>query len=97
MKCHHCSIEQVLRSSILYTGNEWIWVKHLSFCEFALNSIVVASTSKAPIELLYGENVIVPLDYLTGTTQLLHLQAAWKMAEEVSWLVDLTKTESKTA
>ena len=60
-------------------------------CEFALNSTVAASTSKAPFELVYGENVMVPLDHLTGTTQFSHVQAAKEMAEEVLWLVDMVK------
>ena len=74
-----------------------VWFKHLSFCEFALNSTVAASTCKAPFELVYSENVMVPLDHLTGATQLSCVQAAGEMAEEVSWLVDVAKTELKTA
>ena len=67
-------------------------LKHLSFCEFALNSTMAASTSKARFELVYGENVMVPLDNLTGTTQLSpYVQAAGEMAEEVSCLVDAGK------
>ena len=49
-----------------------------------MNSTVAASTGKAPFELVYGENVMVPLDHLTGTTQLSRVQAAGEMAEEVS-------------
>ena len=40
---------------------------------------------------------MVPLDHLTGTTQLSRVQAAGEMAEEVSWLVDAVKTELETA
>ena len=40
-----------------------------------LNSTVAASNGKAPFELVYSENVMVLLDYLTGTTQLSHMQA----------------------
>ena len=54
-------------------------------------------TGKAPFELVYGDNVIVPLDYLTGTTQLSRVKSAGEMAEEVSQLVDVAKTELKTA
>ena len=58
---------------------------------------MAASTGKAPFELVYIENVIVPLDHLTGATQLSHIQTAGEMAEEVSWLVDVVKTKLKTA
>ena len=76
----------------LYTGNEWVWVKHLSLCEFALSCAVTASTGKATFKLVYAENVTVPLDHLTGATQLSHVQVAGEMAEEVSRLVDAAKT-----
>ena len=62
-----------------------------------MNSTVAASTSKAPFELVYGENVIVPLDYLTGPTQLSYVQAAGEMAGEVLQLVDMAKIELETA
>ena len=74
-----------------------MWVKHLSFCKFALNSTVADSAGKAPFEMVYGENVMVSLDHLTGTTQLSHVQAAGEMAEKVLQLVDIAKTELKTA
>ena len=48
----------------------------LACISFALNSTVIASTGKAPFELVYGENLMVLLDYLTGATQLSHVQAA---------------------
>ena len=75
------------------TGNKWVWVKYLSFCEFALNITVVALTCKTPFELVYGGIVIVPLDHLTGSTQLSHLQTAREMSEAVLWLVNMAKTE----
>ena len=56
-----------------------------------MNSTIAASTEKAPFELLYVENVMVPLDYPTGTTQFSCVQAAGEIAEEVSWLVDAAK------
>ena len=93
---HHCSIEQVLRSFILSTDDEQVWVKHLSFCESALNSTVAASIGKAPFELVYSENFLVPLDHLTGATQFSHVQTAGEIPEEVSWLVEAAKTELET-
>ena len=62
-----------------------------------MKNIVAASNSKATFELVYGENIMVPLDHLTGATQLLHVKAAGEMAEEVSWLVYAVKTELETA
>ena len=92
-KHYHHSIEQVLKSFILWTGNEWVWVKYLRFWEFALNSTVAASAGKAPSELVYSENVIIPLDHLTGATQFPNMQTAGEIAEKVSWLVDVVKKE----
>ena len=57
---------------------------------------MVASTSKVLFELVYGENITVPLDHLTGSTQLSHVQASEEMAEKVSRLVDAAKTELET-
>ena len=62
-----------------------------------MNSAVAASISKEPFELVYGENVMVPLDHITGATQLSHMQAAGKMSEEVSRLVDVAKTQLEIA
>ena len=61
-----------------------------------MNSTVAASTGKVPFDLVYGENVMVTLDYLTGFTQLYRVQAVREMAEEVSWLADAVKTELET-
>ena len=58
---------------------------------------MAVSICKAPFELVYSENAIVPLDHLTGVTQLSHVQAAGEMAEEVSQLVDAANTEFETA
>ena len=62
-----------------------------------MNSAVATSTSKAPFELLYSENVMVSLDCLTGTTQFSRMQAAGEMAVEVSQLVNTAKIELETA
>ena len=62
-----------------------------------MNSTIAASTGKAPFELVYDENVIIPLDCLTGATQFSRMQAAVQMAEEVPQLVDMAKTELKAA
>ena len=48
---------------------------------------MAASTGRPPFELVYGKNVMVPLDHLTSANQLSHVQAAWEIAKEVSQLV----------
>ena len=68
-------------------------MKHLSFCEFALNSTVAALTGKAPFKLVYGEKVLGLLDHLTGATKYSRVQAAGEMAEEVSQLVNVVNTK----
>ena len=57
---------------------------------------MAASTGKGPFDLVYGENVLILLDHLTGATQLSRVQAAGDLAGEVSWLVDAVKTELET-
>ena len=52
---------------------------------------MAASTSKAPFELVYDENVIVLLDHKTFATQLSHMEAAGDMAVAVSRQVDASK------
>ena len=38
------------------------WVEKLGYVEFAINSSVNASTSKAPFDLVYGTNVRIVVD-----------------------------------
>ena len=38
------------------------WVDKLGFVEFAINSPIGASTSKAPFEMVYGSNVRTLVD-----------------------------------
>ena len=42
------------------------WVDKLGYIEFAINSLVNASTSKAPFELMYRTNVHTVVDQLDG-------------------------------
>ena len=48
-------MEQVLQTMAIDIDNTW--VEKLGYFEFAINSLVNASTSKAPFELMYGTNV----------------------------------------
>ena len=45
---------------------------------------MAALTGKVLFELMYCENDMVPLDYLTGVTQLSLVQVSGEMAEELS-------------
>ena len=45
-KRDYLSIKQVLRSFMLTSGNERVWVKHLAFHKFALNSAILVPTGK---------------------------------------------------
>ena len=51
----------MLRATLLEerTSN---WLQALPYIEFAMNSTVSASTGKAPFELVYGSNVVLPMD-----------------------------------
>ena len=51
----------MLRSLVLEAG-QGSWAHWLSHVEFAINSIVCASTGQCPVELTYGANVVVPAD-----------------------------------
>ena len=52
---------------------------------------MAASTGKATFEIVYGENVMVPLDHPTSSPQPLWVQDTGEMAEEVSGLVYAVK------
>ena len=49
------------------------WLTAIPYIEFAINSTISASTGKSPFELLYGENVVLPMDHaLHAATPLSH-------------------------
>ena len=57
-------VEQVLWTMAVDVDNTW--VEKLGYVEFAINSLVNVSTSKAPFELVYGTNVQTVVDQLDG-------------------------------
>ena len=63
----HRTISQVLRS-LLFNGDETEWADKLSYVELAINANVNASTQKPAFELLYGENVALPIDKALSTS-----------------------------
>ena len=56
--------EQILQTIAVDVNNTW--VEKLGYVEFAFNSLISASTSKAPFELVYGINVQTVVDQLDG-------------------------------
>ena len=72
---------------MLTLNKKLLQVKHLSFWEFVLYSIKVASIGKTPFEFnIYGEN-----NYASRSSDrcysYLCVLASGEMAEEVPWLV----------
>jgi len=63
----HRTISQVLRS-LLFNGDKTKWANKLPYVELAINAYVNASTQKPAFELLYGENVALPIDKALGTS-----------------------------
>ena len=57
-------VEQVLWTIAVDIDNTW--VEKLGYDEFSINSLVNASTSKAPFKLVYGTNVWTVTDQLDG-------------------------------
>ena len=61
---------------------------HLTFCDFALNSTIPASTGNTPFELEHRKNMILSLDHLKGATLPLCVNLSGEIAEEcLNWLV----------
>ena len=67
MKRMHHTISQVLRS-LLFNGDKTKWADKLPYVELAINANVNASAQKPAFELLYGENVALPIDKALGTS-----------------------------
>ena len=63
----HRTISQVLRS-LLFNGDETKGADKLPYVELVINANVNASTQKPAFELLYGENVALPIDKSLGTS-----------------------------
>ena len=57
-------VEQVLHTMAIDIDNKW--VDKLGFVEFAINSSVNVSTSRAPFEIVYSSNVQTLVDQLDG-------------------------------
>ena len=67
MEKMHRTISQVLRS-LLFNGNKTEWADKLPYVKLAINANVNASTHKPAFELLYGENIALPIDKALDTS-----------------------------
>ena len=61
------TISQVLRS-FPFNDDETEWADKLPYVELAINANVNGSTQKPAFELLYGENVALPIEKALGTS-----------------------------
>jgi transposase InsO family protein len=70
VECKNQEVEQYLR--LFYDKRQEDWAEHLSAAEFALNSRVYSSTSKAPFELIYGycPNFTIPIGKCSNMPEL---------------------------
>jgi len=49
---------------VILKGNRKSWDKYLSHIEFAYNRVVHSTTKISPFEVIYGFNLITPLDLI---------------------------------
>ena len=57
------TIGQILRTHLV-DQDQANWPNFIALAELAINSTVNASINKAPFEVLYGENIPLPVDLL---------------------------------
>ena len=62
----HRTLAQVLRA-LLFNEQPELWADKLPYVELAVNSATNATTHKSAFELLYGNNVALPIDITLGT------------------------------
>ena len=62
-ECINCTIGQILHKNLLDKHQKYCPV-YMAFTEMAINSNINASIKKAPFEVLYGENIPLPVDLL---------------------------------
>ena len=64
----HRTLQQILRALLLDT-NVQNWTAYLPHVAMAINSTVNVSTQATPYELVYGQNITLPIDLALGTHQ----------------------------
>ena len=62
-ECMNCTIGQILCTHLLDKDQEH-WSDYVAVTEMAINSTINASINKAPFEVLYSENIPLPIDLL---------------------------------
>ena len=58
----HRTIEQVIRTHI-DTQPMHTWLDSIPYVELAINTTPSATTNKTPYELVYGQNIAMPIDH----------------------------------
>ena len=84
----HRMIAQVLRS-LLLREDETRWPAKLPYVELAINANPNASTLKPAFEVLYGENVPMPVDYALAKPDGVHPSAA-KFTQHIHTIIKQT-------
>ena len=70
----NCTIDQSLWAYLLDEDQKH-WPNYIADTEMAINYIINASIEKAPFEFLYGENILLPVNWLFSKNSSLNLQA----------------------
>ena len=76
----HRTIEQVLHSQLI-GALQSEWELQLQHVELAINSTVARSMGKTPFEMLYGENIRLPIDLVLGSP--VQVRSAEEVAHKV--------------
>ena len=84
------TIGQILRAHLLEDDQEH-WPNYVAVTEMAINSTINASIQKAPFEVLYGENIPLPIDLMLSKESTVNPQAK-SFATKMHKLVNQVKT-----
>ena len=76
--------------SLLLQQDEMLWVAKLPYVELAINANPNASTLKPAFEVLYGENVPMPVDYTLAKPDGVHPSAA-KFTQHIHIIIKQTQ------
>ena len=76
----HRTIESVLRAELV-GAHQTGWAERLPHVELAINSTMAKSTGKVPFEVVYGENVRLPIDFALDTP--VQVRSAEEVAQKV--------------
>ena len=72
------------------------WLDYLVVTEMAINSTIIARINKAPLEVLYGENILFPVDLLVSRESSINPHA-YTFASKMKQLVTNVKNAMHNA